>query len=143
MAQDTIRTISLNNQAPGSVSQFNSTLPLADGEGSAGTSPNPARADHQHPIAIDAIYNAIYDKLYQSISQSIKEADHPVDSLYFTMSNENPKITFGFGEWVKIEGKFILGASSKYPLNSTGGSEDAVVVNHNHTQNMVWDYGNG
>lgn len=37
------------------------------------------------------------------------------------------------GTWIKIEGRFLLGASSSYSLGSIGGSKDAIVVEHKHT----------
>lgn len=46
----------------------------------------------------------------------------------------SPAQLFG-GTWVKIEGKFVLGADGNvYPALSTGGSADAVVVEHYHPQ---------
>ena len=32
--------------------------------------------------------------------------------------------------------KFVIGAGSSYAVNATGGSKDAVVVEHNHTTNI-------
>ena len=37
-----------------------------------------------------------------------------------SMVEENPAKWFG-GTWEKIEGRFLLGASSAYPVGSTGG----------------------
>ena len=39
---------------------------------------------------------------------------YPVGSIYITFSEENPATLFGVGTWTKIEGKFLLGASSSY-----------------------------
>lgn len=59
---------------------------------------------------------------------------YPVGSIYLSVNNVDPGLYFG-GTWEKIEGKFLLASSSSYSLGSTGGSKDAVVVSHNHTQN--------
>lgn len=45
------------------------------------------------------------------------------------------------GTWTKIaQGRAIIGVSDAYPLGSTGGSADAVVVSHNHKETI---YTNG
>lgn len=46
---------------------------------------------------------------------------YPVGSIYITFSEENPAALFGVGTWTKIEGKFLLGASSLYVNGQTGG----------------------
>ena len=53
-------------------------------------------------------------------------AAHPVGSYWITSTNVSPASTYG-GVWEKIEGRFILGASSVYPLNGKGGE-----ATHNH-----------
>ena len=63
------------------------------------------------------------------------EAVYPVGSIYMSVNTVSPSVLFGFGVWEKIEGQFILGSSTDYPVGSTGGSADSVVVSHNHTQN--------
>lgn len=57
---------------------------------------------------------------------------HPVGSYYFTDRNVNPG-TFLGGTWETVEGRFLIGASGNYPVNSIGGSADAVAVEHSHT----------
>lgn len=52
---------------------------------------------------------------------------YPVGSVYITFSNTSPAVLFG-GTWTKIEGKFIIGASSSYNNDSTGGAST-----HTHT----------
>ena len=56
------------------------------------------------------------------LEAGILEKIYPVGSLYLTESSTNPSELFGFGKWVKIEDKFLIGASSNTPLRSTGGS---------------------
>lgn len=57
---------------------------------------------------------------------------HPIGSYYFTDRNINPGIFLG-GTWTNVEGKFLIGASDTYTVNSEGGSADLVVPLHNHT----------
>lgn len=54
----------------------------------------------------------------------------------FVSENPTPPNNRGIpGTWEEIpEGHTIIGAGSTYPANSTGGSADAVVVNHTHTK---------
>ena len=35
-----------------------------------------------------------------------------------------------------LRNNFVIGAGSSYAVNATGGSKDAVVVEHNHTTNI-------
>ena len=46
----------------------------------------------------------------------------PVNSLYFSLNSENPATIWLNTTWEKVEGKFLLGSSSSYALNSTGGN---------------------
>lgn len=58
---------------------------------------------------------------------------YPVGSIYLSMSSASPADLFG-GTWERIKDTFLLGAGDAYAAGSTGGSEDAVVVKHNHLQ---------
>lgn len=59
---------------------------------------------------------------------------YPVGSIYMSMNSVSPSILFG-GEWEQIYDCFLLASGYSHLNGETGGSEDAVVVNHNHTQN--------
>ena len=58
---------------------------------------------------------------------------YPVGSIYMSVNSVNPSTLFG-GTWEQIEDKFLLASGTSYSNGSTGGSADAVVVSHNHTQ---------
>ena len=58
---------------------------------------------------------------------------YPIGSIYMSINGTNPKEYYG-GEWERIEDKFLLACGTKHQNGDTGGSEDAVVVSHNHTQ---------
>ena len=58
---------------------------------------------------------------------------YPVGSIYISTSAESPADLFG-GTWEKIEDRFLLASGDQYALGTTGGTADAVVVNHTHTQ---------
>ena len=45
------------------------------------------------------------------------------------------KAIYGGDSWSKIEGRFLLGQSSSYVINSTGGSANATLIKHTHTAN--------
>ena len=50
-------------------------------------------------------------------------AAHPVGSLYWTSSSENPAITFGGGTWTQIKDRFVIAAGDTYDeVDATGGS---------------------
>lgn len=52
---------------------------------------------------------------------------YPIGSIYMSVVNTNPATLFG-GTWEQISDKFLLGASSTYPVGTTGGS-----ISHSHT----------
>lgn len=58
---------------------------------------------------------------------------YPVGSIYLSVNAASPETLFG-GTWERIKDTFLLGAGDTYAAGSTGGSEDAVVVKHNHLQ---------
>ena len=67
-----------------------------------------------------------------SIKQKMCDMIYPVGAIYISTNSKSPAELFG-GTWQKIEGRFLLGASSTYKVNATGGSADAVVVSHSHS----------
>jgi hypothetical protein len=63
---------------------------------------------------------------------------YPVGTIYTNISvSTNPATLFGFGTWVAIAGRVVVGYdsgdSSFNTAGGTGGSKDAVLVSHNHT----------
>ena len=64
-------------------------------------------------------------------NKNIFDLIYPVGSIYISVNSTNPEVLFG-GTWEQIQGRFLLGMSSSYPMGSTGGSKDAVVVAHTH-----------
>lgn len=51
---------------------------------------------------------------------NIFELIYPVGSFYISAKSTNPGILFG-GTWEQIQGRFLLGRSSSYPVGSIGG----------------------
>lgn len=65
-------------------------------------------------------------------------ASHPVGSIYWTTSDQNPNVTFGGGTWERIKDKFILAAGETYTEGATGGAATVTLTtnqipSHNHT----------
>jgi hypothetical protein len=58
---------------------------------------------------------------------------YPVGATYISANSTDPGTLFG-GTWMQIKDKFLLSAGDTYTAGNTGGSADAVVVEHNHTQ---------
>lgn len=71
---------------------------------------------------IDDKMNNLLDKTY------------PIGSIYMSVNNTNPSQLFG-GSWTQLQNRFLLGAGTEYSNGTSGGSKDAVVVSHTHTQN--------
>lgn len=79
-----------------------------------------------------------YDKLNtfvtNVINRDVPNKVYPIGSIYMSINSTNPSELFG-GEWERIQDTFLLASGQTYTNGSTGGSADAVVVKHNHTQN--------
>ena len=80
--------------------------------------------------------------------EKIKSQIYPIGSIYISLSDEDPKTLFG-GEWEKIEGRFLLGSSENYILNSTGGEVEHTLTaaempahSHNIKANFNFTIGN-
>ena len=75
----------------------------------------------------------------QDVADAIKQALFPVGSIYTNSSvSTNPGTLLGFGTWTAFgAGRVMVGFDSGNALfdsaEETGGSADAVVVEHNHT----------
>ena len=69
----------------------------------------------------------------------VLNAVYPVGSIYINATSDtNPATLLGFGTWVEFgSGKVLVsqdtGDSTFNTLEGTGGSKDAVVVSHTHT----------
>jgi len=66
------------------------------------------------------------------------QALYPVGTIYTNIATStNPGTLFGFGTWVAITGRVVVGYdasdASFDTAGETGGSKDAVVVSHTHT----------
>lgn len=67
-------------------------------------------------------------------------AAHPVGSLYWTKSTENPAVTFGGGTWARIKDKFVWAAGDTDTIDYKGGQASVTLtVNHipAHTHTMA------
>ena len=73
------------------------------------------------------------------------EMMYPIGSIYLTTISLDPSITFGFGVWERIEGKFLLGASGQFPAGSEGGEMEHTLTesempshNHQFNRHQLW-----
>jgi len=59
---------------------------------------------------------------------------YPIGSIYTSTVGTNPNTLFGFGTWVQFAaGKFLMGnGNGSYPIATSSGSADAILVSHNH-----------
>lgn len=76
--------------------------------------------------------NGAMNKLVGSVNDVINIM-YPVGSIYMSVNSVNPSILFG-GTWEKIEDRFLVATGTYFNLGQSGGSKDAVVVSHTHTQ---------
>ena len=56
---------------------------------------------------------------------------YPVGSIYISTNSTSPSTLFG-GTWEQIKDTFLLASGDSYENGSTGGSADAVIVEHRH-----------
>lgn len=94
-------------------------------------------AEYIEYIRIDDEYKQVrdVDALHE---QDILERLYPVGSLYLTLNSVNPTAFLG-GVWERVEGRFLLGAGTAYPANSTGGSANATIPTHTHSATVTVD----
>jgi hypothetical protein len=88
--------------------------------------PTAAAGTNTTQLATTAFVQAAFQVLY------------PVGSVYTNISDStNPGTLFGFGTWVAITGRVIVGYDSGdatfSTAGATGGSKNAVLVSHTHT----------
>jgi microcystin-dependent protein len=75
--------------------------------------------------------------IINAAKSAILNAAYPVGSIYISAAATNPRTLFG-GTWTRIQGKFLLGASSSHAAGSTGGAETvtltaAQIPGHTHS----------
>lgn len=88
--------------------------------------------------AMNQIANSVID-----IESDIINTIYPVGSIYMSVNSTSPSTLFG-GTWEKIQDRFLVATGSYFNLEQTGGSKDAVVVSHTHTQaNHAHNYTDG
>ena len=68
-----------------------------------------------------------------NFSKEVVDIVYPVGSIYMSVNSTSPATLFG-GTWEQLKDKFLLASGDTYNNGATGGSADAVVVSHNHTQ---------
>lgn len=71
-----------------------------------------------------------------TIKSTILNASFPVGAIYMSFNSTNPSELFG-GVWEALENRFLLGASSNYPVGLTGGESNHTLTisempTHNH-----------
>lgn len=68
----------------------------------------------------------VYQKDASAEKQALSANLYPVGAVYMSFDSTDPADLFG-GTWERIEGRFLLGASDGYPVDSTGGSTSGSV----------------
>lgn len=72
--------------------------------------------------SLENIVEQLKKEVKQNVQDGVLQKVYPVGSFYISESTSDPATLFGFGQWEKIEDRFLIGASSNTPLRSTGGS---------------------
>ena len=79
-----------------------------------------------HVLITDTVITSVTPVF--TVLNSLDEVDqviskvYPVGSIYMSVNSTDPGTLFG-GTWERIQGKFLLGASSGHTAGSTGGAE--------------------
>ena len=116
---------------------YSSSTPFMDGVGSVGSATTVARGDHRHPSDTSRQEKLVSGTNIKTINgQSVLGSgdikSYPIGSIYQSTSSATPGSLFG-GTWEQIKDVFLLSAGNTYHAGLTGGSADAVVVEHKHT----------
>lgn len=90
------------------------------------TAPTATLATNTTQVATTAFVQTAFQVLY------------PVGTIYTNIAvSTNPATLFGFGTWVAIAGRVVVGLDASNTafdtVGETGGSADAIVVSHTHT----------
>lgn len=96
--------------------KINGTLEVT-GEAKAASVTATGAADF-NSLGVNAV-TALLNKIY------------PIGSVYTSTNSTSPASFIG-GTWARIQDQFLLAAGTKYTAGSTGGSADAVLVEHKH-----------
>lgn len=80
------------------------------------------------------LYGKLNSFVTKVINRDVPNKVYPIGSIYMSVNSTNPSELFG-GTWERIQDRFLLASGSAYTNGSIGGSANAVVVKHNHTQN--------
>lgn len=82
------------------------------------------------------------DDLSLSGKMSLLNLIYPVGSIYMSVNNVSPQSFLG-GTWTALQDRFLLGASSTYGVNDTGGRKNLLLPSHTHhvaAQNITIKY---
>ena len=79
------------------------------------------------------LYNKLNVFVKKVINRDVPNKVYPIGSIYMSVNSTNPSELFG-GKWERIQDRFLLASGTTYTNGSTGGSANAVVVSHTHTQ---------
>ena len=94
----------------------------ASADGASGLVPKPEAGDQDKVLKGDGTWGAVAPVVEAALDAMLKTKIYPVGSTFFSLTDSrNPSVILGFGTWTAIEGRFLLGASSSYAANSTGG----------------------
>lgn len=74
--------------------------------------------------------SAIKFKIGDTWSDLVLDLVYPVGSLYMSINSTSPAILFG-GSWAAIENRMIIGASTTYTVEATGGSATTTISSAN------------
>ena len=74
----------------------------------------------------------------KTFAVALLDIAHPVGSLYWTSSSENPAVTFGGGTWTQIKDVFVWAKGDSDTVNATGGHKTITLTtnqipSHTHT----------
>ena len=62
---------------------------------------------------------------------------YPVGAIYQSTGSTSPASLFG-GNWERIQGRFLLGTSSRYSVTTTGGEEKHTLTENEMSRHRHW-----
>lgn len=92
-------------------------------------------------------YKPVYFRGGIPVVCNLLDAIYPVGSIYMSTNNVSPEDFLG-GIWIKIEGRFLLGAGGGYNAGDTGGEAthklaESEMPRHNHLPMAPFSYASG
>ena len=79
-------------------------------------------------FSLDSDGNLTVNSITAVVNNLNIDTIYPVGSIYMNINDVNPDTLFKGTKWEKIQGRFLLGSSTKFKIGQTGGAETVTLT---------------